>query len=45
MNVLEMVMMVGFGVPIVVLFFAFVVCASYLQMKEDCRYRQGKTES
>ena len=42
MNVLELLLMVGFGVPIVVLCCAFVVCAGYMQMKEDMRYREGR---
>lgn len=45
MNALEMILMVGFGVPIVVLCCAFVICASYMQMKEDCRCRQNKANS
>lgn len=39
MSVLEVVLMVGFGVPIVVLCFAFVICASYIEMKEGGRLR------
>ena len=41
MNVLEMLLMVGFGVPIVLLSCAFVLCAGYLQMKEN-RCHEGK---
>ena len=41
MNVLEMLLMVGFGVPIVLLSCAFVLCAGYMQMKED-RCHEGK---
>ena len=39
MNVLELLLMVGFGVPIVVLCCAFVVCAGYMQMKEDMQIK------
>lgn len=41
MNVLEVLLMVGFGVPIVVLSCAFVLCACYMQMKEN-RCQEGK---
>lgn len=44
MNMLEMMLMVGFGVPIVVLCCAFVICASYMQMKEDCHCRESKAK-
>lgn len=45
MNVLEVVLMVGFGVPIVVLCFTFVICASYIEMKESGRFSgEGHSE-
>lgn len=41
MSVLEMVIMVGFGVPIIVLCCAFALCASFMQMQEDQTRRQN----
>ena len=35
MNVLEMCLMIGLGLPIVVLSFAFVVCAGVMQLREE----------
>lgn len=35
MSVLEMVLLLGFGVPIVLGSCAFVLCASFMQMKEE----------
>lgn len=35
MSALEMCLMFGLGLPIVVLSFAFVVCAGVIQMREE----------
>ena len=35
MNVLEMCLMIGLGLPIVVLSFAFVVCAGVMRLREE----------
>lgn len=35
MTLIEGVILFGFGVPIVVLCCAFVLCVGYMQMKED----------
>ena len=35
MSALEMCLMVGLGLPIVVLSFAFVVCAGVMQLREE----------
>lgn len=42
MNALEMVILLGFGVPIVGISCAFVICAGLMQDKEDRAARQGR---
>ena len=37
MSVLEMVVLIGFGVPIVLLCGVFVVFAAMMQAEEDCK--------
>lgn len=42
MSALEMLILLGFGVPIVGLSFAFVICAGLLQDKENRAAHQGQ---
>lgn len=42
MSVLEMVIMLGFGVPIVGISCAFVICAGAMQDREDRAAHEGR---